>query len=220
MINRIFFISESVYRLPAKAGLYAAIRLTGDPDGAYRALSPGTTPFAIVREEGMTPVGAFSFIPGYIGLIRVGERFDQPASFLRHYVALLRGEKPYGNDLFFEGPEAVIPALVDDLEVAEAELARENPTLYATVLRLQASEAERDNLTELNRGLASELDSQRQFVEVLRSGHAAKEIQEYYNREYEILPLWYKRAGHLLKVLTGKRTWRSLFRDDVKKYRD
>lgn len=218
MINRIFFISESVYRLPAKAGLYAAIRLTGDPDEAYRALSPGTTAFAVVEGDG--PVEAFLFIPGCIGLVRAETRFDHPEVFLHHYATLLQGEKPYGNDLFFEGPEAVIPTLVNSLEGMEAGFAQAHPTLYATIGRLQTSEAERDRLTALNRGLASELDSQRQFVEVLRSGHAAKEIQEYYNREYEILPLWYKRAGHLLKVLTGKRTWRSLFRDDVKKYAD
>ena len=220
MINRIFFISERVYRLPAKAGVYGAIRLTGDPDEAYRDLSPGTTPFAIVWDEETPPAEAFSFIPGYIGLIRVGERFDHPGAFLHHYATLLQGEKPYGNDLFFEGPEAVIPTLVNGVEDMEAGFARSHPTLYATIGRLQTSEAERDHLTALNQGLSAELDSQRQFVEVLRSGHAAKEIQEYYNREYEILPLWYKRAGHLLKVLTGKRTWRSLFRDDVKKYTD
>ena len=41
-----------------------------------------------------------------------------------------------------------------------------------------------------------------------------------YNSENEILPGWYKRFGHILKVLTGKRTFRSLFRDDVKKHKD
>ncbi|HEY0434266.1 MAG TPA: hypothetical protein VGC95_10365 [Chitinophagaceae bacterium] len=43
---------------------------------------------------------------------------------------------------------------------------------------------------------------------------------EWYHREYEVLPLWYKRFGHIIKVITGKRTFRSLFRDDDKKYKD
>ena len=43
---------------------------------------------------------------------------------------------------------------------------------------------------------------------------------EWYHHEYEILPGWYKRLGHIIKVLMGKRTFRSLFNDEVKKYKD
>jgi len=34
----------------------------------------------------------------------------------------------------------------------------------------------------------------------------AKQIQDWYNKEYEVLPLWYKRIGHIIKILTGKRS--------------
>jgi hypothetical protein len=43
---------------------------------------------------------------------------------------------------------------------------------------------------------------------------------EWYHHEYEILPTWYKRIGHIIKVLTGRRTFRSLFSDKAKKYKD
>jgi hypothetical protein len=43
---------------------------------------------------------------------------------------------------------------------------------------------------------------------------------DWYYHEYEILPTWYKRVGHVIKVLMGKRTFRSLFSDKVKKYND
>ncbi|MGZ8510931.1 MAG: hypothetical protein ACXWWA_11160, partial [Chitinophagaceae bacterium] len=46
------------------------------------------------------------------------------------------------------------------------------------------------------------------------------DVLNWYRREYEILPLWYKRVGHIIKVVMGKRRFRSLFRDDVKKYKD
>jgi len=46
------------------------------------------------------------------------------------------------------------------------------------------------------------------------------EVIDWYNHEYEILPLWYKRFGHIIKVLMGKRSFRSLFSDNVKKYKD
>ncbi len=56
----------------------------------------------------------------------------------------------------------------------------------------------------------------------------SKEVQEkeyydiidWYDNEYEILPLWYKQLGHIIKVIMGKRSFRSLFSDKVKKYTD
>jgi hypothetical protein len=42
----------------------------------------------------------------------------------------------------------------------------------------------------------------------------------WYKYEYDILPLWYKQFGHIIKVLMGKRSFRSLFNDHVKKYKD
>lgn len=45
------------------------------------------------------------------------------------------------------------------------------------------------------------------------------QLFKWYHSEYEILPLWYKRFGHILKVLMGKRTFKSLFNDHVKKYK-
>ena len=46
-----------------------------------------------------------------------------------------------------------------------------------------------------------------------------KELISFYKDEYEILPMWYKRFGHIIKVVTGKRTFKSLFNDNVKKYK-
>ena len=46
------------------------------------------------------------------------------------------------------------------------------------------------------------------------------EVLDWYHNQYEILPLWYKRLGHIIKVIMGKRTFRSLFNDNVKKYKD
>jgi hypothetical protein len=46
------------------------------------------------------------------------------------------------------------------------------------------------------------------------------ELLNFYKNEYEILPVWYKRFGHILKVIMGKRTFRSLFNDNVKKYKN
>jgi hypothetical protein len=53
----------------------------------------------------------------------------------------------------------------------------------------------------------------------IQKEQAANSLKWYYN-EYEILPRWYKQFGHIIKVLMGKRSFRSLFNDDVKKYKD
>lgn len=44
-------------------------------------------------------------------------------------------------------------------------------------------------------------------------------LKKFYYNEYEILPLWYKRLGHVIKVIMGKRTLKSLFKDDTPKYK-
>jgi hypothetical protein len=46
------------------------------------------------------------------------------------------------------------------------------------------------------------------------------EVLDWYHKEYEALPLWYKQFGHIIKVIIGKRRFRSLFDDNVKKYKD
>lgn len=43
------------------------------------------------------------------------------------------------------------------------------------------------------------------------------DITTWYHNEYEVLPLWFKRLGHIVKAFTGKRSFRSLFTDNVKK---
>lgn len=40
----------------------------------------------------------------------------------------------------------------------------------------------------------------------------AQEILEWYKKEYEVLPMWYKRFGQIVKVLLGKRKFISLFK--------
>jgi hypothetical protein len=59
-------------------------------------------------------------------------------------------------------------------------------------------------------------DSQRIYnhlineVEYLKTNR--KNILDWYAKEYEVLPKWYKRFGHIIKVLMRKRTLKSLFK--------
>ncbi len=48
-----------------------------------------------------------------------------------------------------------------------------------------------------------------QHTNGFQTSHAAQ-IQEWYNKEYEVLPGWYKKFGHLIKVAQGHRSLKSL----------
>jgi hypothetical protein len=45
------------------------------------------------------------------------------------------------------------------------------------------------------------------------------DLRQWYHNEYEVLPLWFKRLGHIIKVLMGKRSFRSLFDENAKKHK-
>lgn len=137
------------------------------------------------------------------------------------YNQLLRHDPCFGNRIFFHAsPEEPVASALAALQQADSSFFRESPQQYALIRANGLLEKELTVLRKKQAATEMELKHQQQYVEILRSDHAAKEIQDYYNREYEILPLWYKRFGQVLKVLTGKRTFKSLFRDGVKKYKD
>jgi hypothetical protein len=140
------------------------------------------------------------------------------AGYYRH---LLQTDRYYDNNIFFHAAEEeVLRSAILSLQQAEIDFAQNSSKLYSLIHTNRLLEKELSYLRRKQASTETELNNHKQYVEVLRSDHAAKELQDYYTHEYEILPLWYKRFGHILKVLTGKRTFQSLFRDDVKKYKD
>ncbi len=57
------------------------------------------------------------------------------------------------------------------------------------------------------------------FVEVAKSKYKDdyESLFAYYHKEYEVLPLWFKRVGHIIKVLTGHRKFNSLIGRNLEK---
>ena len=88
---------------------------------------------------------------------------------------------------------------------------RENTKLKSdnAVLRFKL-ETGRDALERMRIEAKKTEDSQR--AQLMAEIKRANELQGWYHREYEALPLWYKRFGHMIKVFTGKRTFKSLFK--------
>lgn len=74
----------------------------------------------------------------------------------------------------------------------------EHSKLTAEIRKLQQASSFADNSPLLTE------------IEALKSNRNT--IIEWYNNEYEVLPIWYKRFGHIIKVITGKRTFKSLYK--------
>ncbi|OJW32031.1 MAG: hypothetical protein BGO54_16565 [Sphingobacteriales bacterium 46-32] len=100
-----------------------------------------------------------------------------------------------------------------------------NPVQYQLLLQLTTDAKEKHSLQQKLREYTTALHASQQYQalwlqetpqqETIGTGgviHQVNRIKRFYWEEYEVLPLWYKRLGHVIKVITGKRTFRSLFR--------
>jgi hypothetical protein len=96
------------------------------------------------------------------------------------------------------------------------EMQRSNERLHeyeALIATLKESISSKDEYLEFLLGKFKEVDNDVEMGPVMS-------IKKFYYREYEVLPLWYKQFGHVIKVLMGKRSFRSLFNDKVKNYKE
>ena len=97
---------------------------------------------------------------------------------------------------------------------------QQSPDLYNLKRANNELRERAEELDKLAKSLENENKALASHNSILRSGSQAKVLQRYYTHEYEVLPKWYKRFGHLIKVITGKRTFGSLFDKSQKKYRE
>ena len=120
------------------------------------------------------------------------------------------------QDLFFvqSGQEIAIEESLKTITETEADFKQDNPYLAELIGKLYSEKMQ-------NKMLGLTAESQRQELAIMQELFLANaknnEIQyilDFYHKEYEALPLWYKRFGHILKACMGKRSWRSLLQDE------
>ena len=115
-------------------------------------------------------------------------------------------------------------------ENLESRMKNETPLFYKLIQKEILFSEERHQLEAIIKNLKADLSSKSEYLDFLLKKNsneklvevdmlASMKIQKFYHQEYEILPLWFKRLGHLIKVISGRRTFRSLFSDKVKKYK-
>ena len=146
--------------------------------------------------------------------------FKENNTFLETYQRAIDNFQ-FNQNIFCMLNGEVSPSLLTiSLEKIEKNFQESNVDLYQTLLVKQNLLVENILLKKKILLLYNELDNYKEHNKILRSTHGAVELQQYYDKEYELLPRWFKHCGQLLKVLMGKRTLRSLFNNDVKKYKD
>jgi hypothetical protein len=146
--------------------------------------------------------------------------FHSSDKLAHYYKEILEIGYQFNSNVFFNlSPSESMSTVLALLQQIEDGFKGKSPQLYSLINANKLLEQEIEYLKRKNIYTEAELSHQKQYADILRSQHSTRELQDYYNNEYEVLPKWYKRFGHLVKVVTGRRTFRSLFRDDVKKYK-
>ena len=131
--------------------------------------------------------------------------------FITDYKKILQSANFYNNTFYIKDLNSSAEQIYLLIEEAEKELCISKPLLYESILNLQSVARELEIATIKNASLLNELENYKKHITMLQSHHEAKELQNYYDKEYEVLPLWYKRIGHVIKVVIGKRNFKSLF---------
>lgn len=107
-----------------------------------------------------------------------------------------------------------------ELDRVDRELAKNHALIHRLAIeRFAAGEEAARQRREIGR-LREERRIMEELLELGKKHDEVSYILRFYRNEYEILPLWYKRFGHIIKVIQGKRSFRSLFDKSVKKYKD
>jgi hypothetical protein len=142
--------------------------------------------------------------------------FDYGAIVENWLSRFLDGKNPGEIHFLFEKSNPALPGILSALREKEVTLFKTQHYKFASIAYQQQALID-EYKGELDIKRSTEKDIQNYLS--LQKKQTADNV-EWYHNEYEILPTWYKRIGHVIKVMMGKRTFRSLFSDKIKKYND
>jgi hypothetical protein len=145
---------------------------------------------------------------------------SQPA-IIETYRSWLQSTTATTNALYINiAQPADINIIHQALKVEEQLFNEQNPGLFSLKAQNRELTKQIAQLELFNKAAQQEISNQVSHNQILRSSSQATALQNYYNNEYEVLPLWFKRLGHVIKALMGKRSLKSLYSNKVKKYKD
>jgi len=116
--------------------------------------------------------------------------------------------------LFFNGKSYADSEILRSRFVnAETVFASENPEIYALLLQINSLQHKEEKLVLENNRIKFEFVNSESYRKQLKTEsnyliewHQKEiiKIRDFYHSQYETLPLWYKRAGHFLRILLGR----------------
>jgi hypothetical protein len=115
---------------------------------------------------------------------------------------------------------SAIASLIADLERVDQKLRQQHADFHELASEVREMRGKLSALSRRNSSVREENAILSELLELSAKHNEVDDILRFYKNEYEILPLWYKRFGHILKVMQGKRSFRSLYDKRVKKYKD
>jgi hypothetical protein len=174
---------------------------------------------SLLEGQGLRP--HLLYVPGQPGnggtrhLSRSGECTLLPAEadLAEYYYSYCMRQYDPEDIFLFEGPgrqEEAINAVL-------CQLRRQAPLLYRLAGENRSLREQADQFDRKRSQWEAEEKILKELLELSGRRDELSEVLQFYHREYEVLPLWYKRIGHLLKVIMGKRTLASLFGKPAKK---
>jgi hypothetical protein len=149
----------------------------------------------------------------FIYLLNNDDNFDFGTEIKEWINENIRGNNPTELNLFIpvQKNDLINKLLESEKELKETDEYKIADTLYQKQLLVEETKHQL-YLKAIN-------EKNIRFYLGIQKEERAKGLKWYYY-EYEILPTWYKQFGHIIKVIMGKRSFRSLFNDNVKKYKD
>jgi hypothetical protein len=224
------WIGEGVYRSHAEkiSGLFfmlygtnylfrhnhAVIYFVGDRSKCYEnskksfSIALGSLGFAsFIREaEGWTLSG----IHGDSWFLQVGNEPLSREELFNNYFDLLTCTFFIDQTICVICPvQKNLSHTLEAIEQTERSVAKSHPRLHELFRLHRSLSRQNEELTNENKRLEIDVINQKQYLAVLRNEREMEKIIEFYHKEYEVLPLWYKRFGHMIKLLTGRRKVRS-----------
>jgi hypothetical protein len=152
------------------------------------------------------------------------QTYDQ--DFTSKYINTIKEVKSANSILFFLLADSnELQAILTMINLSETMVYQQFPQTYSLLMESRKMELKRQEML-FKIGLQQEqIDSISNYhlyynASDNRYKRQIKELISFYKNEYEILPKWYKQFGHIIKVIMGKRTFKSLFNDNVKKYKE
>ncbi len=102
------------------------------------------------------------------------------------------------------------------LQVVKDLLRKDNTYLFNLLQQLYTTHKQTNYAVRLAEKYRADLETYNKLFEENAKNNEIDFILNFYHSEYEVLPLWFKRLGHIIKAVIGKRSWTSLVRNNDK----